>query len=126
MTLHCGSIWGRKTSSRWWYPSLTPVPVSPLSTYPASPPHGILEQLGQDVVQRHRDEGESGSHMSIDADAGGIAVLVLTQASVGRSKGSDLDQCISTGGISFFMPGPPPREIKTFLSSQLGSTIVIK
>lgn len=81
--------------------SLTPVPICPLSTtYPASPPHGVLEQLGQDVVQWHRDEGESSSHMSIDTDAGGIAILVLTQASVGRSKGSDLDQWFSTGGTS--------------------------
>lgn len=85
MTLHRGSIQGGKTS-RWWYPSLTPVPVCFLLTYPASLPHGILEQLRQYIVQWHRDEGETGSHMSIDADTGGIAILVLTKASMDRAR----------------------------------------
>lgn len=87
VTLHRGSMWGGNTSRRWC-PSLTPVPVCSLPTYPASLPHGILEELRQDVVQRHRDEGETGGHVSIDADAGGIAILVFTQASVDRSRPS--------------------------------------
>lgn len=33
-------------------------------------PHGVLEQLGQDVVQGQRDEGEAGSHMPIDPHPG--------------------------------------------------------
>lgn len=54
--------------------------------------------------------------MSIDADSGGIAVLVLTQASVCRSKSSDLDQWFSTGDASASMP---PREILQFLKTFL-------
>lgn len=60
----------------------TLVSVFPYPTQPACLPHGILEQLRQDVIQWHGDEGEAGSHVSIDADPRGIAILVLTQASV--------------------------------------------
>lgn len=60
----------------------TLVSVFPHPTQPAYLPHGILEQLRQDIIQRHGDEGKAGSHMSIDADSRGIAILVLTQASV--------------------------------------------
>lgn len=81
-------------------PQPHPSSCLPPSNISSSPPHGILEQLGQDVVQRHRDEGKTGSHMSIDADSGGIAILVFTQASAERSKGSDLNQWLSTGGDS--------------------------
>ena len=42
-------------------------------------PHGILEELGQDVIQRQRDEGEASCHMSIDPHSGRVPVLVLTQ-----------------------------------------------
>lgn len=87
-------------------PGHTPVPVRPLSTGAADPPHGILQQLGQDVVQGHGDEGESGSHVSIDADAGGVAILVLTQASVDGSKGSHLDPGSPAGGACPHAPPP--------------------
>lgn len=60
----------------------TLVSVFPYPTHPACLPHGILEQLRQDIIQWHGDEGKTGSHMSIDADSRGIAILVLTQASV--------------------------------------------
>lgn len=91
----------------------------PLPTYPASPPHGILEKLRQDVVQWHRDEGETGSHMSIDADAGSIAILVLTQASVDRSQGSNLGQGFSDGGDS---APATPRDILQFLETFFRAT----
>lgn len=60
--------------------------------------------------------------MSIDADAGGIAILVFTQASVGSSKGSDLDQWFSTGGASVSTPHPQgnfatSKDIFAFLST---------
>lgn len=49
-------------------------------------PHGILQELRQDVVERHGDERETGRHMAIDAHAWGVAILVLTQASAGWGK----------------------------------------
>lgn len=42
-------------------------------------PHGVLEQLGQDVVQGQRDEGEAGRHVAVDPHPGGVPVLVLTE-----------------------------------------------
>lgn len=33
-------------------------------------PHGVLEQLGQDVVQGQRDEGEAGGHVPVDPHPG--------------------------------------------------------
>lgn len=42
-------------------------------------PHGILEELGQDVIQRQRDEGESSCHVSVDPHSGRVPVLVLAQ-----------------------------------------------
>ena len=97
-------------------PQPRPSSCLPPSNITGSPPHGILEQLGQDVVQRHGDEGETGSHVAVDADPGGVAILVLTQASVGRNQGSALNQGFSPGGDS--VP-TTPREIlhslETFL-----------
>lgn len=48
-----------------------------------SVPHGILQELRQDVVERHGDEWEAGRHMAIDAHTWGVAILVLTQTSAG-------------------------------------------
>lgn len=42
-------------------------------------PHGVLEQLGQDVVQRQGDEREASRHVSIDPHSGGVAILVLAE-----------------------------------------------
>lgn len=93
-----------------------PSPYLSCFNIPASPPHGVFEQLRQDVVQGHGDEGEPSSHMSIDADAGGIAILVLTQASVCRSESSDLDHWFSPGDAA---ASTPPREVLQFLKTFL-------
>lgn len=42
-------------------------------------PHGILEELRQDVIQRQRDEGEASCYVSVDPHSGGVTVLMLTQ-----------------------------------------------
>lgn len=42
-------------------------------------PHGILEELGQDVIQRQRDEGEASCYVPVDPHSGRVPVLVLTQ-----------------------------------------------
>lgn len=56
-------------------------------------PHGVLEQLGQDVVQRQRDEREASRHVSVDPHSGGVAILVLAETPVegtgGRLTASD-------------------------------------
>lgn len=106
MALHCGSeqrerpLSGGSTAS-------PRVLLCPLSAYPADLPHGILEQLRQDIVQRHRDEGETGSHVAIDADPGGVAVLVFTQASAVGSRGLDLDQRLVLSWRQFCFPSLP-------------------
>lgn len=42
-------------------------------------PHGILEELRQDVIQRQWDEGEASCYVSVDPHSGRVTVLVLTQ-----------------------------------------------
>lgn len=49
-------------------------------------PHGVLEQLGQDVIQRQRDEGEASRYVSVDPHSGRVTVLVLTQTPGGREE----------------------------------------
>lgn len=44
-------------------------------------PHGIFEELGQDVVQRQRDEWEASCYVSVDPHSGGVTVLMLAQTS---------------------------------------------
>lgn len=49
-------------------------------------PHGIFEELGQDVIQRQRDEREASCHVSVNPHPGRVTVLVITQTSGGREK----------------------------------------
>lgn len=57
-------------------------PIPPIG--PA--PHGVLEQLGQHVVQGQRDVWEPRGHVSVDAHAGGVSILVLAQAPIGSHR----------------------------------------
>lgn len=59
-----------------------------------SVPHGVLQELRQDVVQRHGDEWEAGCHVAIDTNTWGVAILVLTEASAGGGKA-----CSRTGMV---------------------------
>lgn len=49
-------------------------------------PHGILEELRQDVIQRQWDEGEASCYVSVDPHSGRVTVLVLTQTPGGQEK----------------------------------------
>ncbi len=49
-------------------------------------PHGVLEQLRQDVVQRQRDEGEASCYVSVDSHSGRVTVLMLTQTPEGHVR----------------------------------------
>lgn len=49
-------------------------------------PHGVLEQLRQDVVQGQWDEWEAGCHMSVDPHPGGVPVLMLTETPEEHSR----------------------------------------
>ena len=42
-------------------------------------PHCVLEQLRQDVVQRHLDVGEVGPDVAGDLDLGTVTILILRQ-----------------------------------------------
>lgn len=42
-------------------------------------PHGVLQQLRQDVVQRQRDEREACGHVPVDSHSGGVSILMFTQ-----------------------------------------------
>lgn len=44
-------------------------------------PHGVLEELWQDVIQRQRDEGEASCYVPVDPHPGRVAVLVFTETS---------------------------------------------
>ena len=46
-------------------------------------PHGVLEQLGQDVVQGEGDEGEVGRHVAAAPHSGGAIALVLAHTPAG-------------------------------------------
>lgn len=56
-------------------------------------PHGILEELRQDVIQRQWDEGEASSHVSVDPHSGGVTVLMLTQTPDKHTR-KHFTQCI--------------------------------
>lgn len=58
---------------------------------PVGSPHGVLEKLGQDVIQRQRNEGETSCHVAVDPHSGRVAVLVFAQAS-GGEKGNSEEQ----------------------------------
>lgn len=47
-------------------------------------PHGVLQQLRQDVVQRQWNEGKAGRHMAVDANPWRIPILMLTEPSAGN------------------------------------------
>lgn len=47
-------------------------------------PHGVLQQLRQDVVQRQWNEGKAGRHMTVDANPWRIPILMLTEPSAGN------------------------------------------
>ena len=42
-------------------------------------PHGVLEQLWQDVVQRHLNVREVGPNVAGDLDLGAVTILVLSE-----------------------------------------------
>lgn len=45
-------------------------------------PHGVLEELWQDVIQRQRDEREASCYVSVDPHPGRVTVLVLAETSI--------------------------------------------
>ena len=49
-------------------------------------PHGVLEELRQNVIQRQRDEGKASRYVSVDPHSGRVTVLVLTQTSGGHEE----------------------------------------
>lgn len=42
-------------------------------------PHGVLQELRQDVIQRQWDEREASSNVTVDPHPGGVSILVFTQ-----------------------------------------------
>lgn len=44
-------------------------------------PHGVLQQLRQDVVQRQWNKGKAGRHMAVNANPWRVPVLMLTKPS---------------------------------------------
>lgn len=61
--------------------------------YEVRSPHGVLEELWQDVIQRQRDEGEASSNVSVDPHSGRVPVLVLAQ-----TPGTTTGALLFTGG----------------------------
>lgn len=53
-------------------------------------PHGVLQQLRQDVVQRQWNEGKAGRHMAIYANPWRIPILMLTETSAGNKGDQDI------------------------------------
>lgn len=53
-------------------------------------PHGVLQQLRQDVVQRQWNEGKAGRHMAINANPWRVPVLMLTEPSEGNRGDQDI------------------------------------
>lgn len=64
-------------------------------------PHGVLQQLRQDVVQRQRNEGKAGRHMAVDANTWRIPILMLTEPSAGNTGIETFTLAANFGQIIF-------------------------
>lgn len=42
-------------------------------------PHGVLQKLRQDIIQRQRDEREASCHVTVDSHSGRVSILMFTQ-----------------------------------------------
>lgn len=49
-------------------------------------PHGVLKQLGQNVIQRQRNERKAGRDMTVDSHTWRVPILMLTKPPLKTEK----------------------------------------